>query len=240
MMNMDIFGLALRYFYVDKCKVELLVERDDGYSSLDDVSKYFSTYEYWRRCERLAIQHAKGRVLDIGCGAGRHSLYLISKGFEVYSIDISPCALEVALRRGVPNPVLMDMNRLGFRDGIFNTIVLLGGGLGLAGKLDDIKKFLSYVRKLLCSNGVLIGSSADPFKTLDARHIRYHERNRRRGIYPGTVKIRLAMNSLRSPWFYYTLLDPKTLQKICNETGWKIIKKYEDDYYYAVVLAKAH
>ncbi|MFX0105839.1 MAG: class I SAM-dependent methyltransferase [Candidatus Hodarchaeota archaeon] len=36
------------------------------------------------------------RVLDLGCGTGRHLIYLSKKGFEVYGLDASPKALEIA------------------------------------------------------------------------------------------------------------------------------------------------
>ena len=36
------------------------------------------------------------RVLDLGCGTGRHLIFLSKKGFEVYGMDASPKALEMA------------------------------------------------------------------------------------------------------------------------------------------------
>ena len=52
-----------------------IVERDDG---LFDLSAgphlYFSTYEAWDPYLKEAIAYARGRVVDIGCGAGRHAL----------------------------------------------------------------------------------------------------------------------------------------------------------------------
>jgi len=235
---MDLFGLAIKQFFEGK-KVSLIIERDDGLISIEDIPKYFSSFEHWNRCERLAILYARGRVLDIGCGPGRHSIYLINRGYEVYSIDISYYVLQVGYSKGLTNPVLMNLMNLGFRQGVFDTILLLGGGIGLAGKLEDIEKFLYELHEVASDNGILIISSRDPYKTKDYRHIKYHLRNMRLGIYPGTIKIRFRFGETFGNWFYYTLIDTKTLDFICQKAKWRILKVFEDegsDAYSAVVM----
>src|SRR5438552_1546934 len=78
------------------------IERDDGL--IETGSKegtYFSEYENWSPTEKRAIEFVKGKVLDVGCGAGRHSLYLQEKGFDVTGIDNSPDAIKVCKLRGL-------------------------------------------------------------------------------------------------------------------------------------------
>ena len=36
------------------------------------------------------------RVLDLGCGSGRHLIYLAKRGFNVYGIDIAPEGIKIA------------------------------------------------------------------------------------------------------------------------------------------------
>ena len=72
-----------------------VMEREDGYIDVGDPKLYFSDYTDWAPFEQKAMEFAKGRVLDIGCGAGRHSLYLQKKGFDVLGIDSSPLAVEI-------------------------------------------------------------------------------------------------------------------------------------------------
>jgi 2-polyprenyl-3-methyl-5-hydroxy-6-metoxy-1,4-benzoquinol methylase len=56
----------------------------------------------------------KGRVLDIGCGAGRHSLYLQNQGFQVLGIDNSPLAVKVAKLRGLKRVKVMSIEDINF------------------------------------------------------------------------------------------------------------------------------
>ncbi len=57
-------------------KESFVVERDDGFVGLSGgVKTYFSKYDVWPKIEKKALKLAKGRVLDVGCGAGRVSLF---------------------------------------------------------------------------------------------------------------------------------------------------------------------
>lgn len=231
----DVFGLAIKQFLSGE-HIELYIERDDGYISYENVNHYFLDYPYWDKCERLAIQYAKGRILDLGCGVGRHSKYLINKGFEVYSIDISRLTLMIAVKRGINNPIQMDINNLGLKKQSFDTILLLGGGLGLAGKIGNVIKLFIQLHNLVRENGVLIGSSIDPKKLTNYIHTRYFNKNNLRGLYYGTLKLRYRYNNLCGNWFYYSYIDVKMLYKICSLTNWKIKKIFRDHEKYSVVI----
>ncbi len=94
----DAFGTALMDFYQGKSKV-YHIERDDNYLDAGDLSVYFTTYSDWSELEKFAMEEVSGRVLDIGCGAGRHSIYLQEKGFDVLGIDVSPLASETWIKK---------------------------------------------------------------------------------------------------------------------------------------------
>jgi SAM-dependent methyltransferase len=79
-----------------------IVEREDGFFSIGAGPElYFASHGEWRQVEREAISRARGRVLDVGCGAGRMMLHLREQGVPVTGIDISPAAIEACRRQGL-------------------------------------------------------------------------------------------------------------------------------------------
>ena len=99
--NQDAYGHEIWEYHKTRQGIEI-VERDDGYI---DVSPwpivYFNEYKKWPKQDKIAIKYVKGKVLDVGCGAARHSLYLQGKGHDVLGIDNSPLAIKVCKERGL-------------------------------------------------------------------------------------------------------------------------------------------
>ena len=104
----DAFGRSLQAYLSGETAVHV-IEREDGYIDEIDTAVYFHEYDEWERHEREAILEARGRVLDVGCGAGREALQLQEMGLDVVGIDLSPLALEVSRQRGVRDCRLMDL-----------------------------------------------------------------------------------------------------------------------------------
>lgn len=106
----DALGQEIWAYYQGREVFEIW-ERDDGYisASSTEPKKYFSEYEDWPLHEKRAMEFVKGKVLDIGCGAYRHSLYLQKKGFDVLGIDSSPLAVNVCKLRGVKRAKVMSI-----------------------------------------------------------------------------------------------------------------------------------
>ena len=93
-ISQDAYGKQLLAQYNHQTPLAEIIERDDNYIDTgSDAGLYFTEYDEWSPLERRAIEFAKGRILDIGCGAGRHALYLQEKGFDVTAIDNSPGAI---------------------------------------------------------------------------------------------------------------------------------------------------
>ena len=110
------------------------VERDDGYIDFSGGSKiYFSEYNDWPKHEKEAMKFVQGKVLDIGCGAGRHSLNLQEKGYDVVDIDTSPLAIEVCKKRGIRNARILAITKITPLFEKSDTILMLGNNFGLFG-----------------------------------------------------------------------------------------------------------
>jgi len=73
-------------------KVVFEFERDDGYRSRSLVEAYFTPPAKWSKVERAAMKEVRGRVLDVGCGPGRHAVYLQRKGHRVVGSPWPGCA----------------------------------------------------------------------------------------------------------------------------------------------------
>lgn len=131
----DAYGQEI-WAYFNGREVFEIVERDDGYINASEYTKiYFSDYEDWPLHEKKAMEFVKGRVLDIGCGAGRHSLYLQKKGFIVLGIDASPLAIKVCKLRGLKKAKVMRIEDIKFKPDSFETIIMMGNNFGLFGSL---------------------------------------------------------------------------------------------------------
>lgn len=80
---------------------------------------------------RLGVIGAGDHVLDLACGAGRHSVALTSAGTRVAGLDLSLPLLRAARRRGVTSPLVRgDMRRLPLRAGGFDAVVNLFTSFG--------------------------------------------------------------------------------------------------------------
>ncbi len=202
-----------------------VVERDDGFIQPNFGPRtYLSHYRDWSPREKEAMHYAIGRVLDVGCGGGRHSLYLLKKGFEVLGVDLSPLAIKVCKLRGLKNTRVMSINQLGPRLGKFDTILMLGNGFGLFGTPSRAKMLLRRMLKIANPRARIITESLDPYKTKEPFHLQYHARNERQGKLAGQVRIRIRYKKYSTPWFDYLLVSKKEMRQILIGTGWKVTR----------------
>ena len=128
----DAYGQEILNCYKGVSTYEI-VERDDGLIDIGSALPYFQGLENWPIHEREAIQRAHSPILDVGCGAGRVSLYLQGKGHRVLAIDNSPLAVKVAKLRGVKTARVLSIDEIQSLRGRFGTIVLYGNNFGLFG-----------------------------------------------------------------------------------------------------------
>jgi SAM-dependent methyltransferase len=219
----DAFGQEMWAYYKGEEASEI-VERDDGFfnSSPKAPALYFSEYEDWDPIERKAMEFVKGKVLDIGCGAGRHSLYLQKKGFSVLGIDSSPLAIKVCKLRGLKRAKVMPIEGLNFKPKSFDTVIMLGNNFGLFGSFDKARRLLKKLYRMTSKNALIIAFTRDTYKTDNVDHLEYHRRNKKRGRMAGQLRIRIRFRKYVGRWFDYLIVSKKEMEEIAKGTGWKI------------------
>lgn len=211
--------------YLDGKNEFEVVERDDGHIDVSDGPKtYCAPYRKWPAYYKQALRQVRGRVLDIGCGAGRHAIYLQEQGFDVLGIDISPLAIEAARRRGLQNTCVMSITEIDPKTGRFDTVLMLGNNFGLFGGAVRARRLFKQLYRVTGKQARIIAESTDPYRTDDPDHLAYHARNSQRGRMPGQVRIRVRYKSYASPWFDYLLVSQQEMQALLEGSGWTAVR----------------
>ena len=222
--SQDAFGHQLYDLYKGRRIVEV-VERDDGLiDPSEDLPKYYlAEYKNWNTREKVAAKYVRGRVLDIGCGGGRWSLYLQNKGHDVVGIDYSRLVVKVCKMRGLRNAMVKSITEIDSRLGRFDTILMMGNNFGLFGGPKRARQLLKRFYNLTSPDARIIAESLDVHKPpIIPYHKKYHILNRKRGRMPGQVRIRIRYLTYASPWFDYLLVSKHEMMKILRRTGWKL------------------
>jgi SAM-dependent methyltransferase len=220
----DAFGRMLLDAFEGRGKVHEIVERDDGFIAVAQLD-YFAGARRWPAVERRALRFVRGRVLDVGCGAGRVALELQSRGRDVVAIDVSPGAVEVSRRRGVRDVRLLPFEEVDATLGGFDAVVMYGNNFGLFGSRAKAQRMLRRLHELADR---IVATSTDVYATDDPVHLAYHERNRRRGRMAGHLRLRVRHRNLATDWFDYLLVSPEEMRALAEEAGWRIHRLVRD------------
>lgn len=217
-----------------------IVERDDGFISAGKSRDYFEPFREWPPQQQESMDCVSGRVLDIGCGPGRHAIHLQQEGLDVLGIDASPLAIRVARERGLRKADVLSVTRLSFRLGEFDTLLMMGNNFGLFGNLKRARWLLRKIRNMTSSNGRIIAESRDPYATTSRAHLEYHESNRRRGRFSCQLRIRIRYGQYIGHWFEYLMVSRNEMAFILEGTGWRISRFIpETGTVYVAIIEKA-
>ena len=225
----DLMGRAIWDYYYQENSEDLQTET--SISELDDlpVSYLFRDYQEMNALEKKALDLSFGKVLDVGSGAGSHSLYLQNeRKLEVTALDISPKSIEVCKARGVKNAICEDLLQFSEKD--FDTVLLLMNGTGIFQSLEHIDQYLQKLKSLVAENGQIL---------IDSTDILYmYDQDEDGGVlvpatgYYGELDYYLhykGETELPMKWLY---LDFDTLENAAIANGFKIqkIEQLEDSY----------
>lgn len=225
---MDVFGNAVLDYQQGNYSEDIITR-----SSLDEEDKIplpylFRSYKSMPILEQKALQLCEGKILDIGSGAGSHSLYLQENGLNVTALDNSKGAIETCKLRGVQQVIQSDI--VNYSNEQFETLLLLMNGIGLAGALSNLNPFLLHLKSLLSSNGQIILDSSDIIFMFDT--------DEDGGIwipgsteYYGEVTFTMHYKKNKSTPFKWLYLDFNTLKDAALTAGLKCQLILEGEHY---------
>ena len=217
--KIDPYSAALLDYQSGNAAARLLIQREDGQRGVLPASFYFRRAEELLPFERLALDLCHGHVLDVGGGAGAHTLALQDRGLRVTALDISPQAVSIMQDRGVRDARCA--NIFTFQDGPFDTVLLLGNGIGLAGQLPGVEPFLRHLKGLVAGSGQLLLHSLDVRCSSQSAELAYQEANRKAGRYFGEVRVAFQYRDAIGSPFCWVHVDADTLADLGRRAGWK-------------------
>lgn len=214
----DPMGAAIRDYFRQGKSAQLKV-----LSSLFDddempVAHLFRSYDEMPPLEQRALNEARGKVLDVGAGAGCHALALQERGLDVTAVDISPLSCETMKERGVANVECVNIFNQRFQER-FDTLLLLMNGTGIAGKLSRLPQLLSRLKQLMNPGAqILIDSSDLRYVYEDEDGVLDVDLD---GAYYGEVDYQMTYRNIKGKSFDWLYADSVVLAESCRQCGLK-------------------
>lgn len=187
------------------------------------VETLFRTFDEMPVLERQALDMASGRTLDVGAGAGCHSLALQQKGVQVRAIDISPLAVATMKERGVQDVCEQDLWTVTQR---FDTILMLMNGIGIVGSLEELPRFFCHIDHILAEGGQLLCDSSDLSYLFDP-----DDEALTQPPYYGELQYQMQYKRIKGEAFPWLYVDFDTLCQAAESHGFKAERLLQGEHY---------
>lgn len=224
-MNNDPIGIALLDYLSGAEDAEITVESNLAEDDIIPVAYLFRGEPDMPALEQLALKKCRGAVLDIGAGAGCHTLTLQKNGYKVTALDISLNAVEAMKQQGVQTVVHQDI--FAVKGQKYDTLLMLMNGIGIAGDLPGLERFLKHAKLLLNPGGQILLESSD---------ILYMYEDEDGSVlldlnagYYGEVKYNMKYKNQESGWFDWLFIDPSILEDYAVAQGYSFEVLEEGD-----------
>ena len=224
-------GLALRDYFRGNTSATLIIRRDDGVETALPVGHFFRAPDAFSAIENMALGLCKGRVLDMGAGSGLHSLVLQAKGLSVTAVDINHHAVNIMSERGLVDVRCADIFH--FTGGPFDTLLMMGHGIGMVETIAGLGRFLQHAGGLLAEGGQVLLDSVDVRKTADPAHFAYQEANRQAGRYVGEIRLQFEYQGQVGPTCGWLHVAGETLGTHARRANWRcevVLQEQPGDY----------
>lgn len=238
-MNMDKahdpMGAAISDYYNNGVAESLRVFSPDFEEDEIPVNLLFRSFDDMPDIEKKAMEMAEGKILDVGAGAGCHSLVLQQMNKEVTALDISPLSVETMRNRGIKNVLQQDFFTLEEK---FDTILMLMNGIGIVGTIEKLPLFFKHIDNILSPKGQLLLDSSDISYIFEEEDgIIYLPDTDK---YYGELEYQMQYKDVKGEAFPWLYIDFEELQAIAEANGFnaELIQSGEHYDYLAKITKK--
>ncbi len=235
MPDMELHGQAMLDYLNGDEDAQCILRRDDGIAYSPIYARQFFYPDGLPKLDRVAVDHCAGRVIDIGAGAGSHSLAVQDRGLDVISVDVSAKAVQVMSRRGCRHAVVGDLFDP-YAEQFDTVLVILN--IGIVRNLDGLAAFLKHLDRLIVEGGQLITDSIDPRNSDDESYRKYTQGKIAKGFYLGERTLRFEYKNQISDWFEWMHIDPETFGRYVHAAGYSMTHLGSDGKRYLVSIRK--
>ena len=191
------------------------------------VETLFREYDEMPELERMALDMAQGKILDVGAGSGCHSVALLDMKKDVEAIDISPLSVKVMEESGI-NARLANLFDPSFVGG-YDTILMLMNGSGIIGSLQNMETFFTRMKELLNPGGCILMDSSDLkylFEDEDGSMLIDLAAD-----YYGEIEFSMQYKQIKGEQFKWLYIDYETLNFYASQYGFKAELVYSGEHY---------
>lgn len=209
----DLIGKAILDYQTNNAPQNIITETTISEADEMEIAYLFRNFDQMPIIEQTALQLSRGKILDVGCGAGSHALHLQNNGHNVTAIDISPNAIQACKLRGITTAEAANIMDY---EGDFDTILLLMNGTGICGTIENTVPFFKKLKSLLNENGQILIDSSDLLYMYDDDEIAQKYKD---SEYYGQLTFEVSYKNEREQPFEWLYLDLEMLKEQANIAG---------------------
>lgn len=216
----DLFGKALLDYYQNSFVPPLLLHNEYGPPETIPIDRFFWREDKFPDLELFALNQIHGKILEVGAGTGRHTLYMQNQGHNVSAMDISTSCGILMKKMGVEKIIIGDI--YAYNENNYDTIIMLMNGIGIAGYISRLKKLLKHLKKILNPEGQLLLDSSDISYLYDGNELPGDR-------YFGELKFHYEYRGIHDDPISWLYIDQNSLIEIANSMGWNCQIIFEDE-----------
>ncbi len=228
----DPFVEAFHDFLNGEIHEELAIYINNEFSENMPVKYFFRNLDEMPQLEQIALKECKGRILDIGAGAGCHSLILQNKGLDVTALDIKKGFVDIMKQRGIKKIIHSDI--FNFKKGKFDTLLILMNGIGFTVNFSGLERFLNQAKDMLNPDGQILLDSSDLLYLYEEEDGSY--KIPLTGDYYGKVIYQVEYKNRKGEPFDWIFIDYSTLEYYAENVGYNCELLFANDFHYLAKL----